>query len=136
MGDFDEEARKLFRQLNLPETGCTANSAYNDADAVWAHPRTGATFYIGNLNIAATKDALLAKGIRSIVNCQEAGSENYHEADSSFSYQRFPITLWKRQRGVGTDTGLLEYLAPFFDWVDARMERGENVMVHCLAGAH
>lgn len=134
--DYDDEARKLFRQLNLPETGSTRQSSYNDADAVWAHPTSGAFFFIGNLSIAQNKADLEAKGIRNIVNCQEADSQNFHERDRNFSYKRFAITHWKASPGVDSNDGLLAYMAPYFDWVDARMERGENVMVHCLAGAH
>eukprot|EP00747_Dinoflagellata_sp_TGD_P206791 gnl/TRDRNA2_/TRDRNA2_80447_c0_seq1.p1 gnl/TRDRNA2_/TRDRNA2_80447_c0~~gnl/TRDRNA2_/TRDRNA2_80447_c0_seq1.p1 ORF type:complete len:215 (-),score=43.94 gnl/TRDRNA2_/TRDRNA2_80447_c0_seq1:16-660(-) len=134
--DYDDEARKLWKRLNLPDKGDSRGSAYNDADAVWAHPKTQAKFFIGNISIAENKSALLAKGIRNVVNCQEQGSENFHEADPSFSYMRFPITLWQRAPGTQTEAGLLEYMAPLFTWIDGKLEKGENVMVHCLAGAH
>eukprot|EP00406_Dinophysis_acuminata_P043591 CAMPEP_0179311528 /NCGR_PEP_ID=MMETSP0797-20121207/52735_1 /TAXON_ID=47934 /ORGANISM="Dinophysis acuminata, Strain DAEP01" /LENGTH=196 /DNA_ID=CAMNT_0021021309 /DNA_START=71 /DNA_END=661 /DNA_ORIENTATION=+ len=134
--DYDEEARKLFKQLNLDATGSTKNSAYNDADAVWAHPETRATFFIGNISIASDKKSLLAKRIQNIVNCQDSGSENCFETDPAFSYLRFPISDWQRYRGTRTEQGLLAYMSPLFKWIDSKLEKGENVMVHCLAGAH
>eukprot|EP00929_Paragymnodinium_shiwhaense_P115080 TRINITY_DN83699_c0_g1_i1.p1 TRINITY_DN83699_c0_g1~~TRINITY_DN83699_c0_g1_i1.p1 ORF type:complete len:194 (-),score=44.51 TRINITY_DN83699_c0_g1_i1:69-650(-) len=134
--DYNQEARDLWKRLNLPDDGSSTRSEYNDADAVWAHPETKATFYIGNACIAENKDALLEKGIRNIVNCQEEDSKNFHEGDPSFSYLRFMITYWQDQPGVRTDEGLLTFFKPYFDWVDERLSKGENVMVHCLAGAH
>mmetsp|Transcript_690 Transcript_690/g.2187 ORF Transcript_690/g.2187 Transcript_690/m.2187 type:complete len:201 (+) Transcript_690:29-631(+) len=134
--DYDEEARKLWLTLNLPDSGSSTGSAYNDADAVWAHPETKAVFYIGNISIAQSKKDLLAKGIRSVVNCQEAGSVNFHEGDPVFTYKRFPISHWQRDPQTQTDEGLLLYMENLFQWIDARLEKGENVMVHCLAGAH
>lgn len=134
--DFDEEARKLWRRLNLPESGPELGSRFNEADVVWAHPKTRALFFIGDISIASSRESLREKRITNIVNCQEEGSENFFEKDPALSYYRLPITHWQDAPNGRSAMGLLCYLAPFFGWVDERLARGENVMVHCLAGAH
>eukprot|EP00421_Protoceratium_reticulatum_P009368 CAMPEP_0168363674 /NCGR_PEP_ID=MMETSP0228-20121227/3811_1 /TAXON_ID=133427 /ORGANISM="Protoceratium reticulatum, Strain CCCM 535 (=CCMP 1889)" /LENGTH=202 /DNA_ID=CAMNT_0008376405 /DNA_START=1 /DNA_END=605 /DNA_ORIENTATION=- len=133
--DYDEEARKLFARLNIKDAPGRA-SPYNDADVVFVHP-SGAKFFIGNAGLAANREALLRRGIMKIVNCQEMTSENYHEGDSRFEYLRFPISYWRQSRETGSPEGLLRYMEQgLFHWVDKRLEKGHNVMVHCLAGAH
>merc|ERR1719223_1093570 len=89
-----------------------------------------------DISIASSRESLREKRITNIVNCQEHGSENFFESDPELSYYRLPITHWQDAPSGRTPNGLLCYLAPFFDWVDERLARGENVMVHCLAGAH
>jgi len=84
---------------------------------------------------------------------------NYYEAEAGMSYLRFPINLWM-QRVTGCTPGpsnhstlrarpapralharstpesILDFLKPFFDFVDAAVESGQSVLVHCVAGAH
>ena len=78
------------------------------------------------------------------------------------SYYRFPINLWMqnvtrcmpvpsnhsnvRIHGLhervykcarSTPVGsILEFLKPFFDFVDEAVDSGRSVLVHCVAGAH
>ena len=78
------------------------------------------------------------------------------------SYYRFPINLWMqyvtrcmpvpsnhsnvRIQGLhervhkcahSTPVGsILEFLKPFFDFVDEAVDSGRSVLVHCVAGAH
>lgn len=134
--DFDEEARRLFKWLSLPESGSTEASVYNDADIVWRHPETDAQFFIGSVSLAHSRAKLERLDLHCIVNCQELTSENYHEDDPNFKYLRFNIAHWQRAHGVGTNEGLLAYMQEYFDWVDGRLSNGENVLVHCHAGAH
>jgi len=131
--DYDDEARKLFARLNIKDAPART---YNDADCVYVHP-SGAKFYIGNRAMAESRDSLLRLGITRIVNCQEASSVNFHEGDRRFEYLRFPISFWKQQPQTNTPEGLLHYMNQgLFRWVDERLSEGNNVMVHCLAGAH
>lgn len=136
--DYDEEARRLFARLNLPPDGTNARgSQYNDADIVYKHPN-GACFFIGNQSIASNKEQLTRLKIFKIVNCQEPNAKNTFEHDPNFEYMHpnFSISLWQFNPANKTPDGLLAYMSKLFDWVDARLERGQNVMVHCLAGAH
>jgi hypothetical protein len=134
--DYNAEARKLFARLNLEDHADPSRSAYNDADCVFKHPTSGGCFFIGNQSIAASKPQLSAKKIRCIVNCQEATAPNFHEKDTHFEYLRFPISYWKATPQTRTPDGLFQYMRVLFSWIDQRLDRGENVMVHCLAGAH
>jgi len=136
--DYDDEARKLFEKLGLPPDGSNARgSAYNDADIVYRHPN-GACFFIGNQSIASNKEELKRLKIFKIVNCQEPQAKNVHENDPYFEYMRpnFSISLWQYNPKNRTPEGLMEYMSNLFEWVDARLNKGHNVMVHCLAGAH
>jgi len=136
--DYDDEARKLFEKLGLPPDGSNrSGSSYNDADVVYRHPN-GACFLIGNQSIASNKEELTRRKIFKIVNCQEPQAKNVHENDPHFEYYRgnFSISLWQYNPKNRTPEGLLEYMGNLFQWVDERLNKGHNVMVHCLAGAH
>jgi protein-tyrosine phosphatase len=104
---------------------------------VYRHPN-GACFFIGNQSIASNKEALKNLKIFKIVNCQEPQAKNVHENDPYFEYMRpnFSISLWQYNPKNRTPEGLLEYMSNLFQWVDQRLDKGHNVMVHCLAGAH
>ena len=76
------------------------------------------------------------------------------------SYYRFPINLWMQnvtrcmpvpsnhrplragapEPGAcymrSTPESILEFLEPFFDFVDEAVDSGRSVLVHCVAGAH
>uniref|UniRef100_A0A061QUC3 protein-tyrosine-phosphatase n=1 Tax=Tetraselmis sp. GSL018 TaxID=582737 RepID=A0A061QUC3_9CHLO len=132
--DFDAEARKLFEQLNLSPNEIDTRSNYNPLDAVWKHPTTGAKIYIGNAQAAQSLSILKANGIKRIVNCTD-NMPHYHSADPGLMYLRFDVSNWGRYVD-GTDASVRKFAAPLFAFVVEGLERGENVMVHCLAGAH
>jgi hypothetical protein len=52
--DFDEEAKRLYKKLNLPDPTQDKDIylSYDMPDVVWVHPTTGAKFYIGNIGAA------------------------------------------------------------------------------------
>ena len=133
--DWDEEARTLFARLNID---CGGNrDKYRNVDAVYKHPTTGASLYIGNQTAARSESVLVGEKIFHIVNCQDASAANFFEADPRFAYKRFPVSHWWREEGVDTHAGVLA----FFEngchaWIADALESGHNVMVHCLAGAH
>mmetsp|Transcript_10097 Transcript_10097/g.35376 ORF Transcript_10097/g.35376 Transcript_10097/m.35376 type:complete len:229 (-) Transcript_10097:110-796(-) len=138
--DFDEEARKLFASLNLTGVGGSDSPhgrMYNDLDAVWRHPTSGGTVYIGNHNAAQSLDILAKHKIKHIVNCQEATAPNFHEAKPEFKYLRFPVAYWWSDCGKRTPQAVEAYFRErCFDWVDKAVGGGHNVLIHCLAGAH
>mgnify|MGYP000677864853 CR=1 FL=1 len=80
--DYDEEARKLFRQLNLPPDGDASRgrSMYNNLDAIYRHPKSGGVVYVGNISAARSADILRKNNISRVVNCQVglAGSSDAH----------------------------------------------------------
>eukprot|EP00050_Salpingoeca_kvevrii_P011502 m.15770 g.15770 ORF g.15770 m.15770 type:complete len:248 (+) comp3459_c0_seq1:826-1569(+) len=141
--DFDEEARKIFANLNLPPDGGAAtplragSSRYRDADAVWQHPRGGGRVYIGNLSIAQNKAGLQQLGITHVVNCQGPESSNYFEDDGDITYLRFPIAFWRVRLGPSPPPETTKkFLTRYLAFVYGAVARGDSVLIHCLAGAH
>ena len=99
--------------------------------------------YVGNYTAAQRKDILDAHGIRHVVNCMDVTTENYHENNPEFTYLRFPISHWFREareissNNVETaDLAVITYFDRLFAWGDPVLAQGQNVLVHCLAGAH
>ncbi|KAJ8599428.1 hypothetical protein CTAYLR_007991 [Chrysophaeum taylorii] len=133
--DWDEEARLLFRRLNME--GIRSREKYRNMDCVYQHPGTGAKLFIGNQTAARSESVLASEAIFHVVNCQDASTANFFERDPRFSYKRFPVSHWWRAPKVETHAGILA----FFEhgchaWIDSKLAAGHNVMVHCLAGAH
>ena len=72
--DYDEEARKLFKLLNLDaESGTT--SRWHNLDVIYQHPTSGGKVYVGNISAAGSLEELTQHGIRRIVNCQGPDSK-------------------------------------------------------------
>eukprot|EP00546_Thalassionema_frauenfeldii_P008291 CAMPEP_0178916300 /NCGR_PEP_ID=MMETSP0786-20121207/12544_1 /TAXON_ID=186022 /ORGANISM="Thalassionema frauenfeldii, Strain CCMP 1798" /LENGTH=230 /DNA_ID=CAMNT_0020589583 /DNA_START=74 /DNA_END=766 /DNA_ORIENTATION=- len=138
--NFDDAARELFAQLNLQPT---LRQRWNNLDAIWRHPTTGASVYVGNQVAASTKRTLDERDIAAVVNCQDEHSENYFEGE--LSYHRFVIQKLAVSRSVMSaipndnqqqKSVVLPAFQPTFDFIDANLEKGQSVLVHCLAGAH
>jgi hypothetical protein len=45
--DFDQAARDLWAKLNL-DPKLKGAREFNDMDAIWRHPQTGGTIFVGN----------------------------------------------------------------------------------------
>jgi len=147
--DFAAEARSLFASLGLDASGGGTpggGGRYDDLNKVFQHPTSGAGIYIGNHRAASSRETLGAHGIGHVVNCTDdlplyfdglagrPGGMQYVPGDG-----RFHVATWWRARSAGkmeTDAAVLEFFRPLFEWVDAALERGSSVLVHCLAGAH
>lgn len=112
---------------------------YEDVSPIFRLPG-GGTFFIGNIRAAASLETLRANNITHIINAQDLDSENFHErkgeAGGEFTYLRFPIAHWWRAPEMQTHAGVRAFYAPLFNFAESALRRGENVMVHCLAGAH
>lgn len=139
--DYDLEARKLFELLGLPPTGASSaevsrQTQYRDLDPVWQHPTTGARVFIGNATASGTRDILRQNDITCIVNCTSDMPLTFQGRDQSISYFRFNIYRFMSTLNLSTHRGVLEFFLPVFDWIDACVAAGKNVLIHCLAGAH
>ena len=110
---------------------------YEDVSPIFRIPG-GGTFFIGNIRAAASLETLREHNITHIINAQDVDSENFHEHTNGgeFAYLRFPIAHWWRAPDVATPAGVRAFYAPLFSFAERALQRGENVMVHCLAGAH
>jgi len=52
-----------------------------------------------------------------------------------YAAYRFDIAWWRRLVATG-DRDLATFLKPVLEFISDVLERGESVLVHCLAGAH
>ena len=75
---------------------------------------------------------LAERGITHVVNCTD-DIPNYH--DGKLAYLNFPICDWQYTVGP-TNEGVLAFVRPLFAFMDPVINRGDSVLVHCLAGAH
>eukprot|EP00658_Telonema_sp_P-2_P041659 TRINITY_DN29826_c0_g1_i1.p1 TRINITY_DN29826_c0_g1~~TRINITY_DN29826_c0_g1_i1.p1 ORF type:complete len:193 (+),score=18.04 TRINITY_DN29826_c0_g1_i1:179-757(+) len=139
--DFDEEARKLFKVLNLPETGAASHesessSRYRNMDPVWRHPTTGAQVFIGNQSASADLDLLSSHGVSRIVNTTDS-LPCFFDDGGPIQYFRFDIYSHYRTMSSKQSGGeVLGFFSEVFAWIDECVANGESVLIHCLAGAH
>lgn len=80
--DYDEEAHKLFRLLNL-DAGAGTTSRWNNLDVIYQHPTSGGKVYVGNISAAGSLEELTRNGVRRVVNCQDPSSECVHGRGTS-----------------------------------------------------
>lgn len=139
--NYDEEAYKLFAQLNLQPTN-KRNSPYSNIDPIWKHPG-GGTVYVGNYMAASTRRTLQERNICAIVNCQEADSQNYFEQDDeddnqgpTIEYHRFLVARLATSYQTESSSVLADGFQATFDFIQRHIAKGNSVLIHCLAGAH
>lgn len=140
--DYDQEAHRLFRQLNLEPT---LAQRYENLNAIWKHPQDGGgTVYVGNAAAAADRKTLDERHICAIVNCQGNESQNYFEKDPQMTYHRFVVSslasrvslVRRLARPGGGITPRQGGFQQAFDFIQNQVQDGKSVLIHCLAGAH
>jgi|Dee2metaT_26_FD_contig_71_77431_length_947_multi_6_in_0_out_0_1 hypothetical protein len=114
--------------------------AYEPADAIWRHPVSGALLLVGDKNIAHSTAGLEARKVHRIVHCQSTDGWCPFENDPKFRYLKFPVGEFRSRRDhLDISKGgeaTLQFFDPLFEFVDFELTRGNNVLIHCLAGAH
>lgn len=114
--------------------------AYESADAIWRHPVTGALLFVGDKIFAHSAAALAKAKVSRIVYCQGTDGSCPFENDAAFRYLNFPIGEFRSRRDhlelVKGGDSTLRFFDPLFAFVGFEMARGNNVLIHCLAGAH
>lgn len=154
--DYAAEGRALLERVNLNLPG--APQKYDNANAVYRHPN-GATLFVGNVVIASSRNELESLGISRIVFCQDGddgeGSMTF-ASDPALKYLHYPIGRWRdgKRRGkledgeagwrdsvfygdvLSTPANTGAYFQRLFDFVQEELECKQNVLIHCLAGAH
>ena len=135
--DYSEEGRKLIAQLTANAAG---GSPYNPMDLIWTDPKTGGKIFVGNQSAARNADRSPQK-ITHVVNCTN-DMPNYCEANPAMTYLRFNVSYWQSCGDSSTfsqksPAEVVSWLdRSVFQFVDSALAKGENVLVHCLAGAH
>lgn len=118
--------------MNLDPTA-VQQGPYNALDALWRHPQTGGTFFVGNQTAASNLGLLERYKVTHVVNCTDS-MPLYHEGSGRITYFRFDIT--SHYRRVRTDDDAVAFCLPVLEFVSNALADGKNVMAHCLAGAH
>mmetsp|Transcript_8545 Transcript_8545/g.14882 ORF Transcript_8545/g.14882 Transcript_8545/m.14882 type:complete len:435 (+) Transcript_8545:67-1371(+) len=114
----------------------STSKRYHSIDCVYEDKKTGGKVYVGG-HVAAKNLKLLQKyKISKIVNCQDITSENFFEERNGFGYLRFPLTSWSSAPNAATNAGVLRFFNPLFRFVDGALDKGDNVLIHCFAGAY
>ena len=127
--DYNEEARKLFAALNLDISGAASTESsrlhgYNNLDAVWKHPTTGAQVFIGNATASSQREILSQNGITHIVNCTSDMANTFEGRDSSIAYFRFDLYKFFSALDLRSHHGVHKFFLPVFQWIDAAVESG------------
>ena len=84
-------------------------------------------------DILRNEKLLESKKISRIVNCTH-NIENYFP--NKCQYYNIPIGKWRLHHDESDQSQLWAFLAPYLQFVKESVEGGENVLLHCLAGAH
>ena len=71
--------------------------------------------------------------VARIVNCTH-NIPNYHEG--LFKYYNFPVGKWRQHQSDSDSGKLKDFINAYLDFIKEGVEAGENILVHCLAGAH
>jgi len=132
--DFDDEARKLFKKLNL-DPDARSGGKWNPVDPIYRHPTRGGTIYVGNQTAAENIQLLNQHGITCVVNCTHGESRipNFHEGQ--LKYFTFKISHWQNFLNSSPES-VAAFVDPLFAFIDEALAKGESVLIHCLAGAH
>ncbi len=133
--DFDEEAHKLFAKLNLEVS--QGKSRWGDpVSPIYRHSVGNGIIYVGNQNAAENLKYLKENNITHVVNCTYGSSAipNYHEK-AGIKYYQFPISNWFEFVNA-TNASVMLFCDGLFTFVDNAISSNQNVLVHCLAGAH
>ena len=106
----------------------------------------------GGERAARDLEVLSDKNIKAVVNCTD-DLRNYHAGSGNIEYFTFNIAWWRkdvRESKVSTPhlyIGLIlvtisiqddleRFLSPVIGFIERHISSGNNVLVHCLAGAH
>lgn len=141
--DYAEEGRKLLARVGVADDAA-ASVEYSGSNAIYK-AASGATLHVGNAACAASREKLDAIQCTRIVYCQDSGEGRMKFRHSSggvptpFKYLPFEIGRWRQNfanPSKPTANETRRFFAPLFAFVESNLASGENVLIHCLAGAH
>jgi hypothetical protein len=110
------------------------SSKYKDLNAIYRR-KGGGIIYVGNEKASKTHKILKDNGIKGIINCTQGEYTLENHFPRQINYCMFPIAEWEDHVDK-TDTSVLLFFGRVFHFIEEHLKKGENVLVHCLAGAH
>jgi len=133
--DYSQEGRSLMADLmsryGLGGVGKDMLGGYHKMDAIYRSQK-GGTLYVGGWDAAEDLGGLQGAGITTVVNCTTDLSCPHR---GRLQYFTFDISWWRRHTN-DKDENIPHFVKPVIQTVEAALDRGESVLVHCLAGAH
>ena len=125
-------------------------ASYKKMNAIWS-PRKGdqqGIVFVGSIQ-AANEFSLREHGITAVVNCMQRPGLN---TATGVAYCNFDIEKWQSKmpavaescpqwianpaRSAAYAEAARALFQPVFEFVDAALAQGGNVLIHCFAGAH
>ena len=162
---FMLEAQRLFLKMGIAMTSTGKNGNrgdddddddgerrnYRNLDIIYHHPQGNGRVFVGNDRAAGNLAILQKNKITHIVNCTRparAGTlPNHHANNPRYRYYEFPAAVWNEyvmedDRGMPVKNekqkmlNLMRWIKPLFQYIKRAVIAGNNVLIHCLAGAH
>merc|ERR1712183_150780 len=127
MLDYNQEAKKLFDSLDG-----SSRSRSNNLDPIY-RSEAGGFIYVGGDLAARDLTGLQRRGVTAVVNCT-TNIQCFHKG--SLDYFVFDVAFWRREVLGRLNGELSAFLKPVLEFINDVINRGESVLVHCLAGAH
>lgn len=143
MLDYNQEAKKLFDSFDG-----SCSSRFNNLDPIY-RSEAGGFIYVGGdlvrillpinqlsivcLQAARDLTGLQRRGVTAVVNCT-INIQCFHKG--SLDYFIFDVAFWRREVQGRLSGELSAFLKPVLEFINDVINRGESVLVHCLAGAH
>ena len=93
---------------------------------------------MGNIYVAESLSVMQRFGIGAVVNCTHGHGAlpNFHEKKAGGpKYYTFAISQWWNHVNA-TTASVYAFTDPMFAFIEQAVSQGQNVLVHCLAGAH
>lgn len=129
----------------------TENNIYRNLDVIYKYAPTGGCIITGNERAANNIHIINKNKITTIINCTRPARSgclpNYHESNPRLKYYDFPVACWNDyilyDSAGDRVTDIREkfkqmtvFFSPMLQCIEKTLRRGENVLIHCLAGAH
>eukprot|EP00606_Chrysophyceae_sp_TOSAG23-5_P001484 GSChrysophyteH2.ASY1.ANO1.532.1 assembled CDS len=133
--DYDQAGRDAMAKLGVD---ASTKDEQGHLTPIWRHPTGGGSIYVGNVYVAESLSILQRFGIGAVVNCTHGHGAlpNFHEKKAEGPrYYTFPISQWWTYVNA-TSASVYAFTDPLFKFIEDAVSSGENVLVHCLAGAH
>ena len=115
----------------------STTDAQGNLSPIFRHPG-GGSIYVGNVYVAQSIDILQQFKITGVVNCTHGHGAlpNFCEGKPGGpKYYVFPISTWWTHLNA-TNASVYAFTDPMFAFIEQEISQGNNVLVHCLAGAH
>merc|ERR1711874_733438 len=127
MIDYNQEGSKL-----LDSRDGSRQNRFNNLDPIF-RSEAGGFIYVGGDLAARDLPGLQRRGVTAVVNCT-TNIQCFHKG--SLDYFVFDVSFWRREVLGRLNGDLSAFLKPVLEFINDVINRGESVLVHCLAGAH